>query len=168
MDGASQPCQCWCSSCQYHRQLCTVHRDHGAQTPPVCLQTNKPSRAHTAASPPSPGPFYAAKLARSHPTSQTNLQLYLEQYRNFAISAGRGKKMAFSPCPPSGAQCLGLHSRVAVSQQYFGRVSLSQVLVWCVGGQELTSEKQVPFLKLNLISCRCVSTKPINFLSMPK
>lgn len=53
-------------------------------------------------------------------------------------------------------------------QQHFGCISLSRVPVWCAGGQELTKEKKIPFLKPNLISCRCVSTKPINFLSLPK
>lgn len=108
--------------------------------------------------PNSPGYIQRPKQTYSCTSSSTEILLYQQE----------GKKMAFPPRPPSGAQCLGLHSRIAVSQQYFGRISLSQVLVWCVGGQELTSEKKVPFLKLNLISYRCVSTKPINFLSMPK
>lgn len=52
--------------------------------------------------------------------------------------------------------------------QYFGCVSLSQVLVWRVGGQELTSEKKIPFLQPNLSSCCHVSTKPINIPLAPK
>lgn len=52
----------------------------------LCPRKNKPPRTH--------GLFCAARLTRLHLMSQTNLQLYLEQDRNCAVSIGR-EKMAF-------------------------------------------------------------------------
>lgn len=66
------------------------------QTLPVCLHTNHPPCVRADAFNQSQDPFYAAKCARLHPSSQRNLPLYLEQRRNSGVSTGRKQLFHYS------------------------------------------------------------------------